>query len=332
MRRKHLAFAAALAVPLVAALSPAALAHVVSDREVKLLRDLPAGLVATAAREDRPDSSGLTAPNRPAWREVYHQHGALFLLIDAASRADSAGAEVAWKAIDAAFIQQMPSGDFVAAGGADSTARLGGVAVWIAELCRAEVALMNGPLQDRFRWRLTLLLPKLRRSVDFLAAQAEPLFRLHRDRPDLLLVDAQAFLLADGIYHEPVLGLQGQRFLTTALALQQSNGAFAPRGAPPLGVQARALSSLVEITLYFPAPSLEKASLRGAQWLERRMRDKPSEAARMPADAANPSPRVALRDALVSLSYQAAITTDKGFKRDAANAVARWLPRVASAR
>ena len=60
---------------------------------------------------------------------------------------------------------------------------------------------MNSPLQDRFRWRVALLLPKLRRSVDWLVAAGDELFELHEGRPDLLLVDAEAYLLADGIFH-----------------------------------------------------------------------------------------------------------------------------------
>ena len=232
-----------LAITILVTAAPTASSHVVSDREVRLLRDLPAGLVMRAAAADTPDAMGLAAPNRAPWRDVYHQHGALLLLMDAAARGDTAQAEMAWKAVDAAFVRQTPAGDFEPGPPPSRESRLlhmSGVAVWLAELCRAEVVVMNSPLQDRFRWRVALMLPKLRRSIDWLAASAGDLWQLHAGRPDLLLADAQAFLLADGIFHEPRLNQLGQRSLVAALKAQGSNGAFQRGGDPPTACQARA--------------------------------------------------------------------------------------------
>ena len=53
-----------LAITILVTAAPTASSHVVSDREVRLLRDLPAGLVMRAAAADTPDAMGLAAPNR----------------------------------------------------------------------------------------------------------------------------------------------------------------------------------------------------------------------------------------------------------------------------
>src|SRR5438876_7981775 len=158
-------------------------AHIVSDREIVILRGLPAGLLA--GMSERPDSLGYVGANHGGWQHVEHQSSGLVGLMDACARADSTGAEAAWSVIDAAMRHQRPSGDYDAAGAETRARQLERTGWWIAQLCRAEVAVMNSPLQDRFRWRVALLLPKLRRSVDWLVAAGEELFTLHEGRADL---------------------------------------------------------------------------------------------------------------------------------------------------
>ena len=190
-------------------------AHIVSDREIVILRGLPAGLLA--GMSEHPNSLGYVGANHAGpWQHVEHQSSGLVGLMDACARADSTGAEAAWRVIDAAMRHQRPGGDYEAAGVETRARQLERTAWWIAQLCRAEVAVMNSPLQDRFRWRVALLLPKLRRSVDWLVAAGDELFELHEGRPDLLLVDAEAYLLADGIFHEPRMAELGQRSLDEA--------------------------------------------------------------------------------------------------------------------
>ena len=133
---------------------------------------------------------------------------------------------------------------------------------------------------------------------------------MHADRPDLLLVDAQAFLLADGIYHEPALNQLGQRTLVAALGKQGRDGAFAGRGGPTIANQARALESLVEIALYFPAPSLNEAAASAARWLARKIASKQHSGPAERADALSPSAAIEWRDGILALSYQASRVGD----------------------
>jgi hypothetical protein len=247
-------------------------AHVISDKEVLVLRALPPSLVAELRAESLPDSAtGLCGANRGGWQAIGAQRGALLLLASAASRSDSAGAEQAWRSLDAVFRRQGPDGRIPAApeariAGGDTMAMVD----WAGEACRALIAVTNGPLRKRFQFRYSLLLPKLEKLVRALEPSAEARAREQARDAAALLAEAQLFLLADGIYHDAAFGAAGQRAIAAARTLQRADGAFLVRGrtASP-GQQALCLQRLQSITQYFPAPSLESALARGATWLGR---------------------------------------------------------------
>jgi hypothetical protein len=279
----------------------AAHAHVVSDREVLMLRDLPAGFVAGLWAP--PDSAGHAGANARGWQHVEHQAEALPRLMDACARSDSTAAEAAWKAIDAAFVRQLPAGDFQATRQEPRARQLERTAWWIAQLCRAEIVLMNSPLQKRFSWRVTLMRLKLRRSVDWLVQAGDEIVSLHAKRPELLLVDAQAWLLADGIFHEPRFAELGQKALVTALGQQGKDGSFVGK-AGAIGAQARAVSALIAIATYFPMPTLDDAARRGARHLAARLPRSPGRNASARNGAAG------VEDALLALAYHASRERD----------------------
>lgn len=259
-----------LAALLLAALSaaPPASAHIVSDRDVALIRSLPAARMRALLADALPDAAGRVGANRSAWRAIEPQADAAFLLADAATRADSAGAETAWRTLDVAFAHQQPSGDFDRAVATDALAARVGVTRWAGEVCRGLVAVMNGPLQERFSWRHTLMLPKLRRTLDWLLAGADSVqarAEATKDAP-ALLSQARTFLLADGMYHEESYARAGQRAIQAALALQAADGTFR---TPQSGAasQAACVWALQSVTEYFPSPTLEAALQRAARSL-----------------------------------------------------------------
>jgi len=255
----------------VAAAIPApAAAHIVSDREARALGRLADSLYAVA-RLAAPDSAGMCGPNRPADFRVSAQVPALRLLALASARADTAVAERAWRAIDAAMAMQRPGGRFERTeNGATADTLLGweDAVDWLAELNRTVAAVMNGPLKARFRFRWALLRPKLERSTSALVRMAPVLERRSPGNAVRLLAMAEAFLLADGHYHYTGYGLAGQRLLSAALAMQRLDGSFAPPspGAPAGDV--RALDALEALSFYFPAPFLDRASARLAKRIE----------------------------------------------------------------
>lgn len=257
---------------LAAVLAADASAHVVSDKEIVLLRALPPTLVRDLRAASLPDTiTGQCGANRGGWQHIAHQRGALLVLASAAAQADSVRAEQAWRSLDAAFRSQQPDGLFarepdarVPEGDAMATVD------WAGEACRALVVVTNGPLRKRFQFRYSLMLPKLEKVVRALEPGAAARDSANARDAAAQLAHAQLFLLADGIYHVPAFGLAGQRAISQARTLQRADGAFLHRGAPAsLARQALCLQRLQSITQYFPAPSLEAALSRGASWLAR---------------------------------------------------------------
>ncbi len=268
MMRRALAHAAVL----VALLAPAAAAHVVSDKEIALLRALPPTLVRDLRVAGLPDTvTGQCPGNHMGWQHIAFQRGALLVLASAASKTDTVHAEQAWRSLDAALRSQSPDGLF--ARGDDARAPEGDAMAtvdWAGETCRALVVVTNGPLRKRFQFRYSLLLPKLERVVRALEPGAAARDSVNARDAAALLAHAQLFLLADGIYHDPAFGRAGQRAVSAARALQRADGAFLVRGAPAsLARQALCLQRLQSITQYFPAPSLEASLARGGTWLAR---------------------------------------------------------------
>jgi hypothetical protein len=278
-------------------------AHIVSGAEVVLLKDLPAGVVAAAAVV--PDSSGFVSPNRNgAWIHVEHQWPGLITFMDACVRADTVAANRAWNVVETAMRFQRPAGDYepVLTQRADHLTR---TAWWIGQLCRAEIVVTNSPLQELFRWRVTLLLPKLRRSVNWVVAAGDELLGLHASRPDLLMIDAMIFLIADGTFHEPRFAELGQRAMVEALQGQTPDGAFVANRSE-VANHARAMVGLLELVTFFPMPTLEDATKRGADWLARNLPAPPKGSrAMLTGEQAE-----LWRNALMVLGYQATRTKD----------------------
>jgi len=259
----------ALALVVVSVVAPIAGAHVVSDRELKLIAQLPPGFGLRALASSLPDSFGCVAPNRSGhWLGIGCQRPCLLLLLDAAARGDSALAERAWLALDAGFARQRPEGSFQRDGhDPDRGAELMDETAWLAGTCRAWIAIMNSPLQDRFRLRYALFKPKAQRAADFLESRADSLLGMNARSGGALLIVAAAFLLADGTYHDERYGRVGQAALAAALATQSPAGLFPIDGSADVERHALGLEALQSIVIYFPSPSLERAETRATMWL-----------------------------------------------------------------
>lgn len=277
MRRPTRAGVLALVLLLAAGRSRA---HVVSDREVQTLRRFRADSLARLLDPDAALANGLAGANRAGWRHVAHQAHALLPFMAATAHGDTAAAERGWAAIELAFTMQQPDGSFRRAA-AMTPAELGlphdlpaariddaGAALYLGELCRALVAMINGPMAPRFRWRYALLKPKLQRSLDALVARGDALMSASRGSASMLMTGAECFLIADGIYHEPRYGLLGQRWLVAALATKDL--ATEPAGASPWQV-ARTLARLQTMLMYFPTPSMERAESTAVARLDQRL-------------------------------------------------------------
>jgi len=256
---------------LASALPRSAIAHVVSDRELRVVAQFPAGAVRRMFADCAPDAAGNVPPNRSeAWLGAGHQRPAMLRLLEAAARSDTLDAERCWLAFDAAFAQQLPGGGFRRSAAPAARAiddSLTDATAWAACASRAMIAVMNSGLADRFRWRYALLKPKLQRAVDFVEARSDSLVAAHARHSAALLTAAAALLLADGMYHDERYGRAGQRAMVAALALQRPDGAFPTDGRADPASHALALEALQSIAIYFPSPTLERSASRAAAWL-----------------------------------------------------------------
>jgi hypothetical protein len=243
-------------------------AHIVSDRELRHVRQLPEDSMHSALAFAAPAVGG-PAPSRPPrrWNGIGTRRPAVFVLIDAAARSDTARAELAWAAIEEGFEHQRPDGwfDRSQAGGPDEWLD---TAAWLGGVTRGLIAVMNSTLADRFRFRYALLKPKLQRSVDALAAGADSARGLNENRAGFLVVTAGALLLAEGTFHEPRYGRAGQPALVAGLALQKPNGLLPTNGTANRAEHVLGLESLQALDLYLPSPSIDRATSRGEDWLK----------------------------------------------------------------
>jgi hypothetical protein len=236
-------------------------AHVVSDRELRVVASMPADSVTRALAACVPDGAGFVAPHRAGGAlDLGRQRLATLPLIVAAARGDSAGAERAWRAIEPGFVAVRDT----RAG--DPAARLDRAA-WAGSTCRAFIAVMNSPLQDRFRMRYAALKPQLQALMDTLELDSGSLLATHAGRGGALLVIAAAFVLADGTFHDGRYARVGQAALAEALTLQRPDGAFLASGRVDPREHALGLEALQSIAIYFPAPHLDRAVRRAASWL-----------------------------------------------------------------
>lgn len=265
--------------------APSARAHVVSDRDLRVVAKIPSEWGARASSAMRLDSTGNAPPNRGgSWKHVVHQRVAMLVLVDASARADSIRCERAWVALDAAFAQQIPDGSFRFDPGTDRVADAAGTAEWLASAARGIIAVTNGPVQRAFRIRYALMKPKLQRALDAQLVRHDELMNARGGDALAMLAEASAFLLADGIYHDERYGRAGQQALAKALALQRKDGAFplGPQVSPES--QARALIALQGVSIYFPSPTMERSAERAARWLRGKAKSKARPIASPPVD------------------------------------------------
>jgi len=265
--------------------APAARAHVISDRELRVVAQMPPEFVSKTFAAFLPLGAGFVPPNRPLdWQSVAAQCPAGLLLIDAAARGDTALAERAWTALDVAIAQQLPDGNFKRAGAPTDRRRTGGElfgsvvgpsvdeladdAAWLASTHRALIAVMNSRLAERFRARYAAIKPRLQLTADFLEVRRASFLVARANDAPTLLTAAAAFLLADGTFHEPRYASAGEKALAAALELQEPDGSFPVAGRADPASHARALLALHSIAIYFPSAPTEKAAVWAAAWLK----------------------------------------------------------------
>ena len=128
----------------------------------ELLKKIPDEFI-TRVGGALPDKNGFVGHNHSGFKGSAFQRGATLTLAIAAARGDQKRAEDCWRAVEATFAQQKEAGHF----GDPPTS----VAFWLCELCRSLLVVQQSPLAKDYQDRIANLLPKLRKSADWLATQ-----------------------------------------------------------------------------------------------------------------------------------------------------------------
>jgi hypothetical protein len=284
-----------------------ALAHPVSDWELKNLPRFPSALADSLAAPGLPDSAGLVGPNRTGWRHVAYQRPALWALRLAAARGDEVLAERAWPAVAAAFARQTADGGFSAEPGLARADDLAGTSLWLGDLAQTLLVLQSGPLRGWFRARTDALRPQVLRSAGWLLQGSPELERRDARSASGLFAHSLAFTLTGELDHDEARLQAGRRFLERARKRSGHDGRFAePHRTDPYA-QGASLLRLQVLDIYYPSFENGLAIGRGAEWLLAHAAEpRPSERSRTDNPAATASPL----DLVLALLYRGALADD----------------------
>jgi hypothetical protein len=235
-------------------------------QQLALLRKMPGDLLRYTGGA-RPNADGMASYNKGGFKSPEFQCGAMHYMVRAIVRRDERCTAEGWSAVDAAFRYQEPDGAFGHEGaphGGPSAA-----AFWLAELDQAVLVLRESDFEPKYKERIDLLLPKIRKAARWLAKARNQahLKRDDADAPNRLLFDALAFGLSGVLTGDDELKQLGRRFVDLAMAqYRDSDGIFLEKGGHDSSYQAVAALKLQVWTLYFPDKKLEAAADRAVRW------------------------------------------------------------------
>jgi hypothetical protein len=241
-----------------------------ADMEIQLIHDMPQYIMDRLDNGNHPDSNGMIGYNRGGWLFVGFQRGAMVYLLLSAADGDQAGADDAWRAIDAAFYYQRPDGGFhIGHPLGPYIARvdsLNDVSFWLAKLCHALVILQASELGPAFESRIQALLPKIELSALWLADGADVLAYGDSDAPNRLFFHACAFGFSGILLGNEGLIALGRQFAAQGIGAQRADGVFLELGGHDSSYQGVSLLQLQQYANHFPHPAADAALQLGAAW------------------------------------------------------------------
>jgi hypothetical protein len=241
-----------------------------TGQELSILEEIPEEILKKIVIPVVPDEKGMVGHNRESWVHASFQRGAMMYLILAAIQGDTGRVEDAWRAIDAAFERQNEAGNFETGvyGGKKPTRNddLSGTSFWMAQLCHALLILQLSELSDNFSARVEQILPRIRKTVQWLYNNAEELYEYDANAPNRLFFDAMAFGFAGILLEDEKYMDMGRWFAEAGIELMQENGSFLEKGGHDSGYQAVALLRLQQYLIYFPDEEFSDATKHAASW------------------------------------------------------------------
>lgn len=241
-------------------------------RELDLLRRFPPGLIDSISFGGKPDTNGMVGFNKSKWYEAGMQRSAMWTLIAAALRNDQAGADDAWRAIDATFARQQADGGFEIVQTPDAKyapSHMSSVTTtffWLQELSHGLLVLQQSELAPHFAGRIDALKPRIKRAYAFILADLDEIIRVHRKATNRLFIAAKAFGLGGVLLGDDTLTQASRRIVGEALAQQHATGYLPENGGADTGYNAVAILFAHTLAIYLNDPALEAALDRAMAW------------------------------------------------------------------
>ncbi len=234
---------------------------------------IPTSILEVAIPRGAPMRDGLVGHNMNGWLQIGMQRGGVDPIKVGAIHGDAALVNRYWSVIDVSFAHQLPDGSFDYASVINGVPQReewqpSGAAFWIGESAEALLLLRGSKLAPKYASRIDALIPRFRRTLDYLAQpdHVNDMIRADRGATNRLFEDAKALLLGSDLANFPQARPAGDHLLQLALGNQAPDGYFTEHGGPDTNYNAVSALKLAEIILFDNRYDLMPALQRSAQW------------------------------------------------------------------
>lgn len=241
--------------------------------EYELLQALPPGLMPSLLVSE-PDDAGLIGYQKQQgrWFQAGMQRGGARHLLGGVLAGDIARMERGWLSVDATFARQRDDGGFLVVHKPYDKAPLTfdqeveTTYFYLQALAHALLVLQESPHAERYRERVEMLKPKIRRAADFVMSGREGIVPAVGHTANRLLIAAKALGLCGVLLEEEAYKAEARRLVDVALRLRDADGVFIERGGRDSSYNAVALLMAQVITLYLPDPKIDRAMREAMAW------------------------------------------------------------------
>ena len=256
--------------------SPPASGPILEAKLVEAIRESPAYRRLILARAPEVASDGAIGRNKTAYSDAAAQRDAIWLILRGLVTRNSEDVSATVRAMEYAFKNQAPAGNFNNTRGASPQKAVGADAFFLQAFGRISLLINQSEFHDAYGPQLDALRPKLALAMRWLAANTAELNRQDHLATNRLFFDAVAFDLNGKILEDSALRKIGASFVESGLANQNADGAFNEHNGSDSSYQAVSMLNITGLIAYADDPAyrsrLEESLKRGAAWEKTRIR------------------------------------------------------------
>ncbi|MFN0124333.1 MAG: hypothetical protein ACKV2V_27855 [Blastocatellia bacterium] len=249
--------------------------------EYEILRRIPKERLRALIGAKGPDAQGFVGTNQRAgyWIEAGTQRGSCRVVIYGVVTGDLAVADDAWRGIETTFAHQRADGGFEANDRPNGkSAKPLGAAVetacfFMQELGRAILVIRQSPHEKHFRDRIVALEPKMRRTMDFIAAGYDTIIANSGHAANRIVIAAKAFGLCGLVLGDDQLTATSRKLIAYALTRRDRDGVFIENGGRDSSYNVVSILFGQTLALHLPIPEFEAALPKAVAWQLTRIRE-----------------------------------------------------------